>query len=228
MPLRTVFGFALALIVAAGSAARAETNQEELVSKARLTIERLSASPDFGRMNAAIKTSQAVMIFPSVLKGSFIIGAEGGNGVLLTKDANGEWSYPAFYTLGAGSIGLQAGFQDSEAVFVINTLKGLNAVLNNNFKFGVEASVALGPVGQGIEGSTTTAFGADIEAYSATRGLFAGGSFEGAVMYERSDWSRNYYEVGASARGVVMERAFRNPQADGLRDAMAKISSAAP
>lgn len=228
VPLRTVFGFALALIAVAGSAARAETNQEELVSKARLTIERLSASPDFGRMNAAIKTSQAVMIFPSVLKGSFIIGAEGGNGVLLTKDANGEWSYPAFYTLGAGSIGLQAGFQDSEAVFVINTLKGLNAILNNNFKFGVEASVALGPVGQGIEGSTTTAFGADIEAYSATRGLFAGGSFEGAVMYERSDWSRNYYEVGASARGVVMERAFRNPQADGLRDAMAKISSAAP
>ena len=228
MPLRTVFGFTLAFIVATGSAARAETNQEELVSKARLTIERLSASPDFGRMNAAIKTSQAVMIFPSVLKGSFIIGAEGGNGVLLTKDANGEWSYPAFYTLGAGSIGLQAGFQDSEAVFVINTLKGLNAVLNNNFKFGIEASVALGPVGQGIEGSTTTAFGADIEAYSATRGLFAGGSFEGAVMYERSDWSRNYYEVGASARGVVMERAFRNPQADGLRDAMAKISSAAP
>ncbi|MGE0095802.1 MAG: lipid-binding SYLF domain-containing protein [Alphaproteobacteria bacterium] len=228
LPLRSVFGFALVLAIAASSAARAETNQEELVSKARLTIERLSANPDFGRMNAAIKTAQAVMIFPSVLKGSFIIGAEGGNGVLLTKDANGEWSYPAFYTLGAGSIGLQAGFQDSEAVFVINTLKGLNAILNNNFKFGVEASVALGPVGQGIEGSTTTAFGADIEAYSATRGLFAGGSFEGAVMYERSDWSRNYYEVGASARGVAMERAFRNPQADGLREAMAKISSAAP
>lgn len=228
LSLRSVFGFALVLAIAASSAARAETNQEEMVSKARLTIERLSANPDFGRMNAAIKTAQAVMIFPSVLKGSFIIGAEGGNGVLLTKDANGEWSYPAFYTLGAGSIGLQAGFQDSEAVFVINTLKGLNAVLNNNFKFGVEASVALGPVGQGIEGSTTTAFGADIEAYSATRGLFAGGSFEGAVMYERSDWSRNYYEVGASARGVVMERAFRNPQADGLREAMAKISSAAP
>jgi len=228
LPLRSVFGFALVLAIAASSAARAETNQEELVSKARLTIERLSANPDFGRMNAAIKTAQAVMIFPSVLKGSFIIGAEGGNGVLLTKDANGEWSYPAFYTLGAGSIGLQAGFQDSEAVFVINTLKGLNAVLNNNFKFGVEASVALGPVGQGIEGSTTTAFGADIEAYSATRGLFAGGSFEGAVMYERSDWSRNYYEAGASARGVVMERAFRNLQADSLREAMAKISSAAP
>jgi lipid-binding SYLF domain-containing protein len=228
MPLRTVFGFALVLAIAASPAARAETNQEEMVSKARLTIERLSTNPDFGRMNAAIKTAQAVMIFPSVLKGSFIIGAEGGNGVLLTKDANGEWSYPAFYTLGAGSIGLQAGFQDSEAVFVINTLKGLNAALNNNFKFGVEASVALGPVGQGIEGSTTTAFGADIEAYSATRGLFAGGSFEGAVMYERSDWNRNYYEVGASARGVVMERAFRNPLADSLREAMAKISSAAP
>jgi lipid-binding SYLF domain-containing protein len=228
MPLQTVLGFALALFVASGAAARAETNQEELVSKARLTIERLSASPDFGRMDAAIKGAQGVMIFPSILKGGLIIGAEGGNGVLMTKDANGEWSYPAFYTLGAGSLGLQAGFQDSEAVLVINTLKGLNAILNNNFKFGLDASVALGPVGQGIEGSTTTALGPDIEAYSATRGLFAGGSFEGAVTYERGDWNRNYYEVGASARGIVMERAFRNPQADALRDAMAKISSAAP
>ncbi len=228
IPLRTLFGFTLVLALATSSIARAETSQEELVSKARLTIERLSANPDFGRMNAAVKTSQAVMIFPSVLKGSFIIGAEGGNGVLVTKDANGEWSYPAFYTMGAGSIGLQAGFQDSEVVLVINTLKGLNAVLNNNFKFGVDASVALGPVGQGIEGSTTTAFGADIEAYSATRGLFAGGSFEGAVTYERADWNRNYYEVGATARGIVMDRAFRNAQADGLREAMAKISSAAP
>ncbi len=84
-------------------------------------------------MNAAIKTAQAVMIFPSVLKGSFIIGAEGGNGVLLTKDANGEWSYPAFYTLGAGSIGLQAGFQDAEAVFVINTLNEDNTQINNEY-----------------------------------------------------------------------------------------------
>lgn len=226
--LQTVFAAVLVLITAAASAARAETNQEEMVSKARLTIERLSANPDFGRMNAAIKGAQAVMIYPSILKGGLIIGAEGGNGVLMTKDANGEWSYPAFYTLGAGSLGLQAGFQDSEAVLVINTLKGLNAILNNNFKMGLDASVALGPTGQGIEGSTTTAFGPDIEAYSATRGLFAGGSFEGAVVYERSDWNRNYYEVGASARGIVMERVFRNPQADSLREAMAKISSAAP
>lgn len=224
-PLRTTLGFAFALLVTvSGASARAETNQEEMVSKARLTVERLMNNPDFGRMKVALKGAQAVMIFPSILKGSFIIGAEGGNGVLLTKDANGEWSYPAFYTLGAGSIGLQAGFQDSEAVFVINTLKGLNAILNNNFKFGVEASVAVGPVGQGIEGSTTTALGADIEAYSATRGLFAGGSFEGAVIYERSDWNRAYYEVGASARGIVMDRAFRNPQADALREAMAKAN----
>ncbi len=38
MPLRTTLGFLLVFLVALGGAeARAETNQEELVSKARLT-----------------------------------------------------------------------------------------------------------------------------------------------------------------------------------------------
>ena len=192
---------------------------QELVDKSRISLERLTTHPDFTRLKAALKDAHGVLVFPSILKGGFIFGAEGGSGVLLTRDAKGEWSYPAFYGMGAGSIGFQIGFQDSEAVFVINTLKGLNAVLNNNFKFGVDASIAVGPVGQGIEGSTTTAVGADIEAYSKNRGLFAGGAFEGAVVYERDTLNKEYYGQGATARTITMDRQFKNARAEGLRAA---------
>ena len=212
-----LIAFALLLGV---SAARAETQQQVLIDKSRFSIEKLLNNPDFTRMRAALKNAQGVLIIPSLLRGGIIIGGEGGTGVLMSRDANGEWSYPAFFSVGGGSIGLQIGFQDSEAVLVINTLKGLNAILNNNMKLGFDASVAFGEVGQGIAGSTTTALTADIEAYTKNRGLFAGGAFTGSVVSERADLNRDFYGAGATARAIVMDRAFRNPEADALRTAV--------
>jgi len=198
----------------------AQSAPQELVDSSKYVVERLVNHPDFTRLKYSLANAKAVLIIPSLLKAGFILGAEGGSGVLLTRDANGEWSYPAFYSMGAGSFGLQAGFQDSEVVFVILTIDGLNAVLNNNVKLGLDASVAAGPVGQGIEGSTTTSLGADIVAYSKNRGLFGGGAFEGAVVYERDDLNRAYYDVGASARSIVMDRQFTNVGAEALRSVL--------
>ena len=222
--LRALTGLALAGAIAllATAPTRAdEGTPSEIVSTSKFTAQSLLNSPDYTRMRAMIKDAKGVLIFPSLLKAGFIFGAEGGSGVLLTKDADGVWSYPAFYTMASGSFGLQIGFQDAEVIFLIMTTSGLNAVLNNNVKLGVDASIAVGPVGQGIEGATTTSFGGDIAAFSRTRGLFGGGSFEGAVAIERGDWNRAYYgTAGANAWTIVMDRAFTNPAADELRAAL--------
>ena len=208
--------------LATGMSAQASPKEaQELVDKSKFVLERLLQNPDFGRLKANLTDAKGVLILPSVLKAGFIVGAEGGSGVLLSRDRNGEWSYPAFYSLGAGSIGLQFGFQDSEIVLLIMTYEGLNAVLDNNLKLGLDASVAIGPVGQGIEGSTTTGLGADITAFSNNRGLFGGGALEGAVIYERESLNTAYYKVGASARAIVMDREFINPAADNLRSVLA-------
>ena len=97
-----------------------------------------------------------------MFKAGFFFGAEGGSGVLLSKDAEGEWSYPAFYTIGGASFGLQIGAENSEVLFVILTDSGLESILNTSVKLGAYASIAIGPVGAGIEGATTTSFGADM------------------------------------------------------------------
>jgi lipid-binding SYLF domain-containing protein len=216
----------LAVMAPLAVPAQAEDNPkvdaQEVVSGATFTIQRLFDDPDFTRLKAMAKDAKGVLIIPSLLKAGFILGAEGGNGVLLSRDANGVWSYPSFYTLGGGSIGLQAGFQDSEVVLLILTNNGLNAVLNNNVTLGVDASVAAGPVGQGIEGSTTTNFGADIAAFSKTRGLFGGGALKGALAYERDDLASAYYNTpNVTARAIVMERLYTNAGADALRAALA-------
>jgi len=204
--------------------ARADSDAEALVEKARISFLAMYNDKNYTQLKRQLKFAKALLIVPSQLKAAFIFGAQGGSGVLIARDANGAWGYPAFYTIGSGSVGLQIGFQNSEAVLEIMTDKGLNAVINNQVKLGVDASVAVGPVGEGINGSTTTAAGADIVTFSRTEGLFAGGSLDGAVIVKRDDWNADFYGKGATPRAIIYDKKYSNPKADALREALQTAS----
>lgn len=210
----------LAVALATGRPARANSDAEALVEKARLTFLDLYNDPNYTQLKRHMKLAKAVLIVPNQLKGAFIVGAQGGSGVLIAKDQNGAWGYPAFYTVGAGSLGFQIGFQNSSAVLVILTERGLDAVIDNQVKLGVNVSVAIGPVGQGLSGATTTAAGADIVAFARTEGLFAGGSLEGSLIVKRDDWNADFYGQGLIPRDIVLGNKYSNPKADALRQAL--------
>jgi len=158
-----------------------------------------------------------VLIVPDLIKGGFIFGAEGGNGVLLLRQSPAVWSFPAFYTVGAGSVGLQIGIEAKEVLFLIMNPGAVEAVLSDQAKVGVDLSGALGPIGVGFEASTTTNLDQDIIAFSQGSGLFAGGALEGSVIARRGDMNEAYYGPGADARSITQENMFSNPGADGLR-----------
>ena len=200
--------------------AGAASEPHELVEKARLTVERLLSQKDFPDLKGWVRQAKGVLIVPSLLKAGFVIGGEGGSGVLLSYNRDAGWSNPAFYTVGAGSIGLQIGFQDSQVLFVIMTQKGLEAMIDKHVKLGADASIAAGSIGAGVEGATTAGLGADIYSYSMTRGAFGGASFEGSVAVEREDWNRLYYGAAATPWAIVIDRKFTNPHAMGLLKAL--------
>lgn len=211
---------ALMLTLAMTQVARAEIKGNELVEEARFSLERLAGDPAMPEFKKFLSEARGVLIIPELIKGGFILAGEGGSGVLLVRGADGTWSAPAFYTMGAASIGLQIGAQVSEIVFTIMTDSAIEALLDSEMKLGVDASVAIGPLGAGIKASTTTNFGIDIYAFSRTAGLFGGGALEGAKLFSRQEWNDEYYGAGATARAVVIERKFFNPQADKLRAAL--------
>jgi lipid-binding SYLF domain-containing protein len=166
--------------------------------------------------------ARAVMICPRVFKAGFILGGEGGSCVLLARAGNGTWSYPAFYGMGSGSVGFQIGVQDAQFVMMIMTEKGLRAVLDSQFKFGADASLAIATIGAGIQGSTTGALGADIVAFSQTRGLYGGVSLEGSLMGQRTEWNRAYYGRELGSRQIVLDMQASNPGADPLREVLTR------
>ena len=169
--------------------------------------------------------ARAVMICPRVFKAGFFFGGEGGACVLLARAGNGTWSYPAFYGMGSGSFGLQIGIQDAQFVMLIMTEKGLRAILDSQFKLGADASLAIATIGAGIQGSTTAAFGADIIAFSQTRGLYGGVSIEGSLMGQRSEANRAYYGRDMGTRQIVIDMQASNPGADPLRDVLTRYGT---
>jgi lipid-binding SYLF domain-containing protein len=211
---------ALLLLCAQSQTAGAASEPEQLVDKSRLTIEAMLSDPEMAELQNYVKLAKGVLIFPQIIKGGFILGGEGGSGVFLVKGKDGSWSPPAFYTLAAASIGLQIGGQVSQVVLTVMNDGAVDAVLKSQFKLGADASVAVGPVGGGIEASTTTNLGLDVYAFSKNQGLFGGGALEGAVIVKRETWNGVYYGGQPTPRDIVIGRKVANPKADGLRAAL--------
>ena len=213
-------GAASGTLLSRSQIAWAITDEEALVEKSRITIESLLSDPEMAQLPNYVKRSKAVLIFPQVFKGGFILGAEGGGGVMLARGSDNTWSAPAFYVLVAGSIGLQIGGQVSQAVFTLMNEKAVDAILSNQFKMGADASVAIGPIGKGVGASTTTNFSDDIYTFSKAVGLFGGGALDGAGILAQDDYNKAYYGTDVTPRDIVLNRKVFNPQADPLRRAL--------
>ena len=150
------------------------------------------AAPDNGIPSEILGSAKCVAVVPNLLKGGFVVGGAHGRGMATCRTATG-WSAPAPLTTTGGSIGLQIGGQAVDLVMVIMNDRGMQALLTNKFKLGADASVAAGPVGRHAEGSTDWKLRAEVLTYSRARGLFAGITFNGAVIKQDEDATGELY-----------------------------------
>ncbi|MGD0102416.1 MAG: lipid-binding SYLF domain-containing protein [Rhodopila sp.] len=225
--IRFVATAALAVLalLQAGCSASTRGEQQTLVDRATLTLQDMMTQNVSQDPKDLLKRAKGLMICPRIFKAGFFFGGEGGNCVLLARAGNDTWSYPAFYTIGSGSFGFQFGIEDNELLMMILTDHGLNAVLDSQIKLGANAGIAVATIGAGIQGSTTTAVGADIVAFAASRGLFGGVALEGSVMSAQSQWDQSYYGQPVGARQLIMQMQGSNPGADPLRDLLTRYGS---
>jgi len=204
------------------TAALADARRQSLVDQSLGTARKVLSGKDYPDVLKLMPKARGVLIIPELVQGGFIIGAAGGRGVMMSRTGPGNWSYPAFYGMGSGSIGLQVGAKVSEIVFIILTEKGLLAIMDHKFKFGAEGGVTMVAVGAGFEGASTAALGTDIVAFASSNGLFAGASLEGSYIDADNDWNALYYGMGATGRAIVADRRYSNPGAEPLRQFLAK------
>ena len=176
---------ALALAAAFFATPASASDKSELLHDANRTVDHLKSDPAFAQAAKMIDSARAVYIVPKLVKGGFIFGAEGGDGVLLVRNGR-NWSTPKFYGMGSASFGLQIGLEQAELVFIINSRKALSGIEHGEMKLGAGAGLTVVNLSSGAEGATTP-HGGDIIVWTSGSGAYAGLTFNGSVIKEDKD-----------------------------------------
>ena len=205
-------------IMFAATAVFAANKEQERLENSGTVMQEVMAIPD-NIPQELLEKAECVIVFPSVLKGAFIVGGSYGRGAMVCRTGehfNGPWGSPAMYALEGGSVGFQLGGQATDLVLLVMNERGANAILSSQVKLGADASAAAGPKGRDASADTDATFRAEILSYSRSRGLFAGISLEGSTLRPDNDASADVYGRKITAREIVLghEAApFRNRDA---------------
>jgi lipid-binding SYLF domain-containing protein len=205
---KRIFSLAVALvaIVALTSVtppARSDDEREAKVkeaaaqsTKAAKAFDAIMKSPDKAIPRDLLAHAKAIAVFPQVIKAAFIVGGEGGRGVVSRRTSTG-WSDPVFFRAGGGSVGPQWGASATDLVLLFMNDEAVGGLMKDKFELGAEAGIAGGPVGRDASAGTDALVHAEILSYSRSRGLFAGVNLKGVVIRPEDDLNQAVYSKGA-------------------------------
>jgi lipid-binding SYLF domain-containing protein len=223
-PMKIIAMAALAAItlgLMSAGAARAASDEQNLVDEARITVDHLRSDKEFGNAPELLHKARAVLIVPNLIKAGFFLGGEGGDGVMLARSGHGTWTDPAFYTMASASFGLQIGIQSAEVVMIIMSDRALKALEQDEFKFGAQASLAVVTLGSNAQAASSTALdSADIIVWASASGAYAGLTLEGSLVKPRDGYNEAYYGRPIAVRSILNMNDGHNAGADGLRHAL--------
>lgn len=122
--------------------------------------------------------ASAILVFPNVTKAGFIVGGQGGDGVLLVKGM-----LAGHYNTAAVSVGMQAGMQSfGYALFFMSDKVLADFRKSQNFQVGVGPSVVVLDTGMAKDLTTLTGK-ADVYAMIFDqKGLMAGVGIQGSKI----------------------------------------------
>lgn len=155
----------------------ANASASEIVRDSRNALSSLYRSNPKAR--AIAQRSKAVLVFPSITKGGFMLGGMGGNGALLYPGGG----VGGYYQTAGVSYGLQAGIQKyGYALFLMNNQAIADVNRTDGWEIGSSPSVVV--VDQGMSGSlSTTTLNKNVYAvFFDQKGLMAGLGLQGSKI----------------------------------------------
>jgi lipid-binding SYLF domain-containing protein len=151
-------------------------SKSELYRDAYAALQRLYATNDKARQLG--RKSRGILVFPTITKAGFMVGGQGGKGVLFV---NGQTA--GYYSLFAGSFGLQAGAQKFSYALFFVTQSALDYLQKSKgWAIGSGPSVVVIDQGKAKTMNTTT-LSQDVYAFPfGQKGLMAGLGLEGSKI----------------------------------------------
>jgi SH3 domain-containing YSC84-like protein 1 len=165
-------------------------------AKAAKVFDEIMQVPDKSIPRDLLAHAKAIAVFPQVIKASFVVGGEGGRGVVSRRTSAG-WSDPVFFRASGGSVGWQIGASATDFVLLFMNDDAVGQLMKDKFELGAEAGFAGGPVGREAGAGTDALMHAEVLSYSRSRGLFAGISLKGVVVRPEDGLNRAVYSKSA-------------------------------
>lgn len=125
------------------------------------------------------RRAKGILVFPSIVKAGFLVGAQYGSGGALFK--NGRTA--GYYNIAAGSYGLQAGVQSfSYAMFFMDNDSLSYLDRSSGWEIGVGPSIVVVDAGMAKSLTTTTAKSGVYAFIFGQQGLMAGIGLQGSKI----------------------------------------------
>ena len=194
----------------------------QIIQLAELTIKKIAGNKKIENFNEFISKCRGILIFPEIYEGGLLFGAKGGTGILLIRKSKTKFSGPFYFSIGGLSAGLQVGLKKGKVAMTIMTKRGLESILKERVKFGVDID---GAVIDGVGYSAESTFRlADIYSFSDNTGLFLGGSLEGSYLQPRNDYNRALHGKKFSANEILNAKNL-NLKAENLVEIISNIQT---
>jgi len=204
----------LALVACSAISLLAQDAERARLKESYQVLKEILATPDKGIPRDLLDKAECVVVFPSVKKAAFIVGASYGRGVITCRSGQefrGPWSAPSMFALEGASFGLQIGGEATDFVLLVMNEKGAESVMSSKVKLGADASAAAGPVGRTTSAETDVVMKAQILSWSRAKGVFGGVSLAGSTLRSDDSANKNLYAAKLSAKEIVREGKVATP-----------------
>ena len=186
---------------------------QNLVNKATDVANEMKKDPNLVEM---MQKATGIFIVPKYAKGGLIIGAQGGEGVMLAHQ-DGAWADPVFYDIGGLSFGAQAGAAAGSITMLLMSDKAVDEFRQKN-KFALNAEAGVSIVKYSAAGQATPG-DADVVFWSDTDGAYVGADLS-LTDIRRDDSQNQVYYGEPVTEAKVLGNDLANPGTKKLRNAL--------
>jgi len=203
------FGIVFTMFLVSGAWADG-SKQRKILRTSQFVLEEIQKSPDQQIPMNLISKAKAIIVFPTMLKAGFFVGARYGKGIASVRaEETGEWGPPAFLFTTGGSFGFQFGAQAIDLILLVMSQRGLEGLLNEQFTLGGDIAISAGPLGRHAEASADVFMQGEIYSYSRSKGLFGGVSLKGTIITSDSDANLAYYGHPYTSEEILLTKQVR-------------------
>ena len=190
--------------------------QDRVGDSTRL-IQQMKEDPNLAQL---LSEARGVFIIPHYGKAGFIVGGQGGGGVVLAK-RDDRWTDPAFFNIGGGSVGWQAGATGGSIVMMLMTPRAVDQFERSTGKWSLHAGADLTVVRYSGDLEATTRGHNDIIVWTDTKGLYGGLTAGVTDITPDNRLDRDYYNDRVTPREILTgEVRTHQANANDLRDAL--------